>query len=49
MDVLTEQYCGLIRLPVFRPVFFAHFVSHMMDCNKFEKDPVMKFLAWNGS
>ena len=25
MDVLTLQYCGLMILPVFRPVFFCPF------------------------
>ena len=38
MDVLTVQYCGLIKLPVFRlVVFFALFVSHAMYCNISEK------------
>ena len=38
MDVLTVQYCGLIKLPVFRLVFFfALFVSHAMYCNISEK------------
>ena len=38
MDVLTVQYCGLIKLPVFRLVFFfALFVSRTMYCNISEK------------
>ena len=50
MDVLTVQYSGLIKLPVFRLVFFfCPFVSHMMYCNIFEKNLCIEILAQNGS